>query len=351
MKFVIILLFSTILNADAIYDFWSNSNNINEKKRLQLKEIERNNTYLNKNDTTKPNIAKDFEETNSKETYDFIKPKTKDKYLKYNEPNSADPKIAKDLNPENTKISPDFIDERLEQEQKRDPSKKVIRRTPYQISNLEREKESDEENSYRDSTVVFYEETKTREESFIEIIPYATLGNNLFVIENGAYNARLLDDSISASMTIDLGLSYIWEDRNIGYLWNINFSDYDFSEKDRTHPNIQSSGDISGFVMSIMPTVFYELNRAESMSMLIGYGAGFSYIQIDGSISLADSNDQTITEEIEIDNFYFSHGLLLEIVHNNFMISFTKVNIALKEGGNDIDISENRLNLGYKFSF
>jgi hypothetical protein len=397
----VLILFFLSLHGASTYDFWGGSSSNNKNKvKIRNTDIPRSEYQ---SDTIQPNIAEDFDpskiniaddlkNTSIKDKYfrynirgekdpqlakDIIQPslasdldksKTqlatdlkdtpiKDKYLRYNIKGEKDPQLAKDLDPTKIKLAPDYIKysnmskrQKLQLEQKKKAKAQAQKKSSGNLLDKQDVTYTDETYVYKNNYVVFYDEND-REESFIDIIPYITIGNSLFEISSGEYSARVLDDSVSASVTVDLGLNYIWDNRNIGYLWNINFGQYDFSEKDRTNLNAPSKGEISGYTVSLMPTVFYELNRAQTMSVLIGYGAGVSYINLDGSATLANSNDQTITNDILIESFYFSHGLLIEILHNNLMVSFTKVKIRVEEDNQNIKINENRLNIGYKFSF
>ncbi len=422
MRFVIILtLLYFSLYAKPAYDFWGNGS-AHEKNTVKIRNTNLPKPdYIYENDTQQPNMASDLNEENinlaedqkdisikdryfqynqrgvqdPQITQDHIRPnlandldqsKTslaadrqemsiKDKYLQYNQRGAKEPSIADDLNPQKINLAPDYAsDERLKRKREQLIKKQTNtknRNSSVQFKSNKDINYKDESLGYTDNYIIYYEENK-REKSFIDIIPYITIGNSLFEITSGDYSARVLDDSISASMTVDLGLNYIWENANIGYLWNVNFGQYDFNEKDRTNPDSQGKGEISGYIISVMPTIFYELNRAQTMSVLIGYGGGVSYINLDGSVTLArdeqstsnstkntlsssprvsGSGGGTITNDILIENFYLSHGVLIEILHNNLMVSFTKVKIRIEENNQNIKINENRLNIGYKFSF
>lgn len=401
MRIVIVLtLFFFSLYAAPVFDFWGKDTNTKNKVDIRntdrpkseyqrdtiqpniaqdlrednynlaqdLKGISIKDRYLRYNlknakdpqiakDMIQPKLANDLDASQTRLSTDFMETPINDKYLKYNLKGAKDPQIAKDLDPTKIKLAPDYVKysnlskkQKLILEQKKNAKIKDQKRSSGDILEKQDISYTDETYVYKNNYVVFYDE-KDREESFIDIIPYVTIGNSLFEITSGGYSARVLDDSISASITFDLGLNYIWDNRNIGYLWNINLGDYDFSEKDRTNPNAQSKGEITGYILSLMPTVFYELNRAQTMSVLVGYGAGISYLRLKGSATLANSSNQTITNDISVEKAYFSHGLLIEILHNNLMIAFTKVKINVEEGNQNIKINENRLNIGYKFSF
>lgn len=356
MRYVtILLILSSILYGSNIYDFWGNSNQSNQKNILKVtpKDTEE---YNYTNDYIQPPLANDLDEKKISQTKDLNNQYTKDPYLKYNEVKS-EPTLANDINPEKIKRAPDYVDKRepkLYQEiksfTKLGEQQTIIpehAQTPQTQTN---EVQEDDLVGYKSNYVTFYDENN-REESFIELIPYITRGNSLFSIEKGDYAAKILDNSISASITADLGLNYIWDDYNIGYLWNINLGQYKFNEKDKSNTNSLASGNLKGSVLSVMPTIFYELNRAERMSILIGYSYGFAYIYLRGDTVLENSTAGTINHHISINNIYQSSGLLIEVLHNNLMISFTKVNLEIKESDNNIKISENRLNIGYKFSF
>ncbi len=348
MQIIIILisLFST-LYAGAVYDFWDNSNNTNEKNRVKLQDrTPKNLRYLQRNDTKATKLAKDLNQSNTKLSSDYIEPLKKE---------FKEPKLTKDFDEKKISISPDFIDPF--EDEKKTKEKKAIKEKKQIKKQKSVEKNSDIEQFKKSNTVKYtedfveYYDDNDREKGFIDIIPYLSVGNSLFVISQGEYTARILDDSIGGSIAIDAGLNYIWDHLDIGYLWSINLGDYDFSGKDRTNPNTPSGGNIKGYILSTMPVLFYELNRAEKMSVLIGYGVGGSYLKLEGDAVLANSSNQTISDSIHIRRFYFSRGLLLEVIHNDLMIAFTKVTIDVNDGGQNIQINENRLNLGYKFSF
>ena len=73
--------------------------------------------------------------------------------------------------------------------------------------------------------------------------------------------------------------------------------------------------------------------------------------KLENNMVLFLTMNESNVDDILIEDFYLSHGLLIEILHNNLMVSFTKAKIRIEENNQNIKINENRLNVGYKFSF
>ncbi len=180
-----------------------------------------------------------------------------------------------------------------------------------------------------------------REKSIFELIPYLSYSYNNINIDyqDGIKRTDAISSEFGVGVSLNTGFDYILNTK-FGYMFHFDYKKFNFDQDEgsTTYGNTK----ISGHLIKAIPIVFYEF-KVDTVTAYAGFGYGLSKVSLSGT--------NNYSENVALNELALTSVYKLEIFYGRVMLILTEQDSDFSEEGNNIDLDELDINVGFLISF